>query len=438
MKKNILLSLLLATLSLAGCRKDSPEIIHPSENSYVIYSENYWSNVFNDYWSAMSQSYLFWKYDTLDWDAIYDTYAPQFAELDSICTNDPDQYFELSDIQGTDMYSGDITACQLFKEVAVGLLDHHYVLLLYFPYEHLEYVAIKGSATVDIPSRDYYHEYNGVGLFGGLKVTVDYEKSTGRITEYKGGEYKSDYETVNLNMMSYLIDGSVPYLYLSGFYISSGIYDGTEDEYETPLDPSDDTKSEVLDNFERLVRETPNMKGAIIDVRGNGGGYNNDLNLILGRFINKNEKLPFANTQHKSGPNRYDYTETTTCYISGTSEEPTYLFPIVMVADLYSVSMSEITTIASRAFSDKSIMVGERTYGGTCSLCSDIYLAGGIVDTDNFYIYTCACLLYDLDMNFYEGVGITPDIEVLFEESTWGTTTTDEQKSVAVEYIKGL
>lgn len=436
MKKNILFTLLLAVALFAGCRKDSPEIVHPAENSYTIYTENYWSNLFNDYWHAMSQSYVFWKYETIDWDDIYDEYAPKFAECDDYCINDPDRYFtyadteEITDRDGEAVYIGDAIAYSLFREITYQLLDHHYGLNLYDIN-----MVLNGSYVPDIWSRDYFHE-NIISLVDGLESVIVSEKEASRITDFKGGSYEIEDSTSRLYMFSYLIDGTIPYLYFSAFSITDGEYDVDNPGFDNPIYSADDKKSEVLDNFESLVRNTANMKGAIIDVRGNGGGNNDDLEVLLGRFINKDDKLHFANSQHKSGPNRYDYTQVTPCYIYGTSEEPTNLFPIVMLADLWSMSMAEITCIASRSFSDKSIMVGERTSGGTCSLVSDYFYAGGIVETDNFRIYSSTFLFYDLDMNFYEGVGITPDIEVLFDEVTWGTT--DSQKNAAIDYIKGL
>ncbi|MFR9621011.1 MAG: S41 family peptidase [Rikenellaceae bacterium] len=438
MRKSLLFTLLLTVAMFAACRKESPEVVHPSENSYTIYTENYWSNLFDNYWSAMSQSYCFWRYESLDWDAIYDEYIVKFAECDALCMGEPDEYFVessgLLNLSGDTICYGDSIAIMQFVDIVHQLTDYHYILTL-----HDVDVSIGSRARVEVYSRDYYHAYNDVGMSAGLNHIEDFERSTGRITDYMSGEYLVDEGMgENLNMVSYLIDGSIPYLYFSSFAICSWEENEENPGFDIPIDPSDDLKSEVLDNFESLVRNTPNMKGAIIDLRANGGGYNLDLDIVLGRFVNENEALHFGYTQHKSGPNRYDYTESVPCYINGTSQEESYLFPIVILADLWSVSMAEFTTIASRSFSDRSIMVGERTFGAISSLCADIYTAGGIIETDNFEIYTASCLFYDIDMNFYEGVGVTPDIEVLFEESTWGTTTTDRQKEVAIDYIKGL
>ncbi len=304
MKRYIILVLLLVATTLGGCRKDSPDVVHPTENSYTLHSENYWSNIFDDYWNAMNQGYLFWEHDTIDWDAIYGEYAPQFAACDSICVNDPDSYFAYDNAQvdsyGEPMFDGDALAGSLFYEITTQLLDHHYVFCLF----DID-LYLSGSAEVDIPNRDYYHKYNNeddilAGFKSGLLNVVDYEQNvSGRITNLKYGEYFIEEGQRSLYLLSYLIDGSIPYLYISQFYLSLGILYDDDDDADTYLQPLNEggaAKDEVLDNFEYLVRNTPNMNGAILDVRANTGGYNNDLKLILGRFVNENEQIQFGYT----------------------------------------------------------------------------------------------------------------------------------------------
>lgn len=419
----------LIALSVAGCRKDSPSTLIMSEKYYTQYTENYWENLFQTYWEAMNQSYALWALESIDWDEIYEEYTPRFRALDQLFMDDEDDYFTLShsfvDNDDVLMCKGDSIGVTAFQEITSQITDYHYVLDLYN-----QNVYGRGYYYEEIRTRDYYHGYD-TDFYSGLAKTITADIANGSITDHcSGSYYNSDIPTTPLYMHSYRIDDDIAYLYLSKFALYSSS--------DTPLDRRDNTMNEVLDNFESIIRNTPTLKGAIIDVRNNTGGYTRDLGSILGRFINVDDEFITHYTRHKNGPNRLDYTSYVPTTLDGKSETESISFPIAVLTNLYSISMSEVTCFVARAFSPQSVVVGERTYGATCGLYDTSIFSGGYIENDNFLIYTVSAIsYYGEDKQVYEGIGATPDIEVL-DDTDWGTTTVDLQKQAAVDYLLAL
>ena len=68
--------LLFATLS--SCRKESEvsTLVNPNSRTCKSYTQQ-----FEAVWNGMSQGYVFWSRDTVDWDARYEQFKPIFEEL---------------------------------------------------------------------------------------------------------------------------------------------------------------------------------------------------------------------------------------------------------------------------------------------------------------------------------------------------------------------
>lgn len=421
-----LVSLVIVAASMSACRKDNTVSLNVSDRYRYIYTENYWSLLFQDYWDAMNQSYVFWLEESLDWDEVYTEYKPKFEAIDKWLLDDETSYFENTEScyndYGTLLCKGDSAAWYNFHQIVGQLVDRHYVLSLY----DLNKTVYDNS---ELQERDYYHAYDSYFDIG-LKTTIAAGVADQSISDYCSGSYLNGYSSTPLEMCSYRLNDDIAYLRLSSFVI----YDSNND----PINPRENTITEVLDNFESIARNTPDFKGAILDLRHNTGGYNNDLDSMLARFINVNDKVLVSTSCHKSGPNRLDYTSLVPNYMNGLSEQESYTFPIAVLVDLYSISMSEITCFAAKEFSEQSAVVGERTFGATCSLLNDYFLTSGVVSTYNFQIYSATSIhYYGKDLKFYEGIGVPPDVEV-FYDTDWGTTTVDLQKQAAQQYLNSL
>ena len=148
----------------------------------------------------------------------------------------------------------------------------------------------------------------------------------------------------------------------------------------TPVKP-------VLDEFFRLTKD-PSTDGLIIDLRGNPGGNVSDLDFLIGRLITSPSY--FSNTRTKNGNGRLDFTPWVKGYVHPQPGSTNFTKPIVVLVDQYSVSMSEMTSLAVRHTFPDARLVGEQTWGGTGQIpFNDIRYLGGQFTAANFVkVYT--------------------------------------------------
>jgi carboxyl-terminal processing protease len=99
-----LLSLALVT-SLSSCRKELSTV-----NAVSSYPGDNYPDIFESFWNGMNNNYVFWSIDTTNWDRVYTTYKPLFANLKT---------FDSSSSTLAEKYFTDMTA---------GLIDSHYTL----------------------------------------------------------------------------------------------------------------------------------------------------------------------------------------------------------------------------------------------------------------------------------------------------------------------
>ncbi len=107
---------------------------------------------------------------------------------------------------------------------------------------------------------------------------------------------------------------------------------------------------DVSKEFEKALKETKNVKGLIIDLRGDAGGLLTNAVVIGNMFIN-NGKI--VNVIYRNGINIPIPAQKTAIFKDK---------PIVILADRGTASASEILTGALRD-NKKAIIVGEKTYG---------------------------------------------------------------------------
>lgn len=130
---------------------------------------------------------------------------------------------------------------------------------------------------------------------------------------------------------SLMLDDAIGYIKLTGFTQNSG--------------------KEVKEAYLKL-KENPNFKGLILDLRDNGGGLLNESVTISNLFVPRGElivstkgKTPDRNKSYKTLLQPLD-TET----------------PIVVLVNPYSASASEIVAGALQDL-DRAVIIGERTFG---------------------------------------------------------------------------
>ena len=110
--------------------------------------------------------------------------------------------------------------------------------------------------------------------------------------------------------------------------------------------------------------------------------------------------------------------------------------PYVILCDMYSISMGELEPLAVRNVLPTSYLIGERTYGATGPLFSNIDLCYsgpfGDINTMNHYVYP-ASFESMTNGKILEGYGITPDKVVNRKDHSGDYMS---QLSAAIEYIQ--
>ena len=400
MKRIYILSvLLLFAALLPACRKDAPELMNPNERQLCRTT----SQVFEAFWHGMNNSYAFWDIDPTDWDRVYDEYLPRFRALDDLETLDNE------------------TLLALYTEVCKDLIDHHLnitILNLDAPDPKENKISINPGNN-EVKTRNYYHN----PLVGQLiKGCIEVNRNAGRIEEYTEGIYQNNDDPSDyMAAISYKIDGVI-YFRLSAFNLSGAL----------ELDPEGPVV-QVVRNYHRMILETPDIKGVIIDVRDNGGGAVADMQQILAPLIDTETLIGY--TRSKEGLGRLDYGPWVPCILAPAEQHRKVEAPVVVLANIWSVSMSEMTSMAVSVLANGCI-VGERTFGGTGPLAGDyIFAYSGVASNACVKIYTSTSMMKDAKGVIHEGVGVTPDIESLQDEQGL-LNGVDSQLERALEYIR--
>ncbi len=178
----------------------------------------------------------------------------------------------------------------------------------------------------------------------------------------------------------------------------------------------DDTGTE----FEYVLQQTnaDTVKGLIIDLRGNRGGYEREASkvadLILGEGL-------VAYAQDRNG-NRISEIN---------SDGEAVDFPIVMLADGASASASELVLGAFRDF-ERGTIVGTKTYGKALGQLSRSYSEDGsgiVLTVSRYFTPSGECI---------HGVGITPDVVVEPSEAYVGKLPEEIPQGSDVQLKKAL
>lgn len=391
--KSIYLAIVaLLGISLTSCQEDNLDVLNPNDQKTFLN----WRHVFESYWNSMNYSYAFWDVDPTDWDEVYREYAPQFDGLEFGVKADS------------------IAAAALFEDICSNLIDHHYTLIL--KDEHGNPWKFFAPGEKEISSRDYYHEKYS---FDDVTKVIDHNYDLGRITNASGVMMNDGF-----SVWSYLLDRDIVVLGLSSFKI---------DPHKEVEDVQD-----VLENYYSLINESENLKGIIIDTRNNTGGSTDDLFFILRPLLS--EPIHFGYTRSKNGLGRLDYTPwsplTLTPYESEDNPVERNLegVPVIALADINSISMAEITPMAIMAMPN-GFFIGERTTGGHGPLngnINDFY--AGELENKAFRMYTSTSMTKRTDGVCYEGYGVVPDIEALFNADEFYKGN-DTQLYRAAEFI---
>lgn len=436
-----------ALLLVASCRKESAvsDFVNPNIRTSTSYAAQ-----FETVWQGMDQGYVFWGDDTVDWDERYRTYKPVFDSFD--------RAGQVSQAAYQAAYTG------LFE----GLLDHHLFGLFYAPdnggklamvspgkntYEHTTYSGTEREKELEaLRKRSDLVQYCGYGPTVNANYGISIPGTYFALIKGKReGEMIAYFRFTGFSLTELLQYRSV---------LPSYVFAPIKAFYGT--DEGTGITSRGYANNDSVV-------GIIIDLRGNGGGNTADLQPFIGSLSQSNSVVGY--TRVKDGFGRLDYSPWAEYTINCPSAHLLKEKPVVALVDINSVSCAELATMLIKGLPQGKV-IGERTYGAIGALLPystsshDMFYSGCMGDykiynyyqqyigegydylvsvyhsereykqTYPYYIYTSTFHMVDKDHNRVEGVGVQPDIEVLFNRNRLWDDGVDVQLQRAVNYIK--
>jgi carboxyl-terminal processing protease len=161
------------------------------------------------------------------------------------------------------------------------------------------------------------------------------------------------------------------------------------------------SRSTLKQALDQASKRFNSLKGIIIDVRFNRGGYDEYSYLIADYFTDIKRIGHHKYSRKTSGHNDFTKLETWFLKPMGTRQS---IAPVVVLTSNRSASATEVLALAMRQLPYVTI-IGDTTYG----IFSDMY-EGKLPNGWNFGLSNEK--YFDTNMKCYEGTGISPDIPI--------------------------
>lgn len=245
-----------------------------------------------------------------------------------------------------------------------------------------------------------------------------------------------------------LFNDNIAYFYLSGFkltdYMNEEAFAKTFNDSQHTVEVAKAVKRVYDEWFGAIqnLHKSNQLKGVIIDLRSNPGGFVKDAQYVLGSLV-PNEELQYGYARFKRGPGRYDYSPFMPIFTPTMSSTHEIIndVPIAILINCWSVSMSETTSLLSQRLPNAR-RIGRRSWGGLCMLTESedftSNYAGYIGESEKtpVYVYLPMTGIFDMNKKSLEGYGVEPDIVVDFDQNVYENTGHDTQLDRALQYIR--
>ena len=434
---------------LPSCRPD----VEDSYPDLDIYVYNF-SQIFENFWHGMNRNYLYWDREPVSsiwfsafanlpsnvrsnitaepmafWDIMYDYYKPKFAGLGEIA---------IADISSSPAAK---TALDFFKEMTYGLCDGHFKIVFKDGSVIWPMNIRKEAGYIEEPvpgaSGVFYYSNLSANIVNLDNIPDDEDDLQSYISDPEA--YFRTYNFADKVISRYLntsydlvkdvsmgdndpkfrfIRGTIPHseggiiLYLSYNYCS--------------IADLVNTNTNVSNIYNKFLTdlEKPEVKGIIMDMRGNRGGSLYDIGYFWGRIVDA--PLTYSETRAKSGESRLKYGPWIPNRIipapAGQKKLGNKNAKIVFLVDGGTSSTAELMTMAAKAYGN-GYVAGTKTMGAAGSASeNNMTYNGGVFRMDHFIEYAGGAEVQNrsaADKVVYEGEGIKPDIEVEMTKTDW-------------------
>ena len=429
----MILGAMLLLVLVTSCREESDALQNYAFNDGLAFdkAQKSYAGKFKVLWKALDQNYGIWDYERsqgVDWDAVYDEFLPKYEALDKRDDVTDDELQKLLEATLAPLHDGHFAA----------QMENHQT----------------GNFVVTVPSntrtkeRDDFEAMKNTthnlsaylpAAFGGTgNQILDYKEADTHIAEM--GEY-------GITVKYALFKDNIAYFYFSGFYLTLYLND---EKYQKIFGKANAATQQLalavrqawqawFDKVQEL-HASGQLKGVVIDLRNNGGGMLDDNQYVLGSML-PSGGFEVAFSRFKRGVGRYDYSPLSPFKVPTleTAHE-TITEPIVVLTNCGSVSMAEITSLGCQSLPNGTL-IGKRTHGGLCSLITNpgVYYQNysGIIGEMNktpIYLYIPHMTTISKEGKLFEGVGLTPDIEVDLDVTQYQATGRDTQLERALQF----
>lgn len=424
MKKLFAALIIVLLLLLSSCAPvgEAPE---------DYYLDDSWGSVFRTYWNAMNDNYVFWDLDSPsdEWDLVYDKYAPLFDSYGKTDQNIDEAFASLLEISR--LLSDGHYSIEIELENGKSFFYYSYLSKLlenagqdiktdYFIYENeqpvLDYQSVPEVQQSEIFSENINNVLSFTFGISGTGNSIS-DEADGNL-----GRYFTDADAV-----SYEDGTSYPFTGILGKTSDGIVYFGFDEfnfrRHDNGSNPFSAAINMMLENFRSAVTD-PDTRGIIIDLRGNPGGYNDDIPLLWSKFTDSN--LLYMHERAKFSDNRLDYTPWIPIVLH-PSEDGTSVnedVPIVLLVNSGSGSNAEISTLIFASLKEEGrdvTIIGSGTNGAMGSLVDQYVFNSGSFAIENITCNIASVEHSDRNKETIEGKGILPDVEIAFDYNAFAS-----------------
>jgi len=427
---NKILSIGLMTIlmvTIYGCQIMNNDLVNPN-NTERQYNDTTYVGQFQRVWQGIDVGYVFWQWEKVNWDAVYDTNLPVFEAADQHHKETGETGMSFDDYQAT------------WNKIITPLMDHHMMVVLYRPDDPQMELAVASPADRRRSKADSHRSFTKDEHLACLQSLLD----KGEISGY----YQVDSTKDVSNQMLYFIDGmfningvdSVAYFYISSFNTP-----------QPTAASADSACATCVFRWLGRVIHQPNV-AAILDTRNNSGGYSS-WQQFLGQFFTTQAFYPNM-SYYKAGFDRFYYTPAQKNWIypnaGGDMRQMSAQYPFICLFDQHSVSNGEeIPWMFS--YLPGYMSIGEQTCGGMGTLMPDNYtsyysgtfgnaqlMQTNYKSTDgNYYCYMSTMANVDAKTGENpEGIGMIPIIQCPLDTILFFSGQGDNQLLRAMNYLK--